>query len=403
MKKLTFKHTVLACYLTYITSAVSNNLAPLLFVTFNKQFGLELDKLAFIITMNFGVQIFVDLAGAKYADRIGYKRLVMIAQLFDAAGLICLGTLPNVLPDPYVGIILSAFLYAIGSGLTEVVISPIIEAIPGDAKASSMSLLHSFYCWGHVLMVVVTTLYFKLFGIESWSTICLVWAILPIVNFFFYIFVPVAQLNDDGNAETMPLRKLLSVKIIWVFLLLMLCSGAAEQAMSQWASFFAETELGVSKQVADLLGPCMFAIAMGAARVLFAGVGRRLDIRVGLLISSVLCVVSYLMAAFAPYSLLALAGCTLCGFSVGILWPGVLSLSAKTYPAGGTAMFAILALGGDMGCFVGPELVARVSTALAGGAEPSVKSGLALAIVFPLVILLASGVLLLSHSKKRRP
>lgn len=402
MKKLTFKHTVLACYLTYITSAVSNNLVPLLFVTFNRQFGLELDQLAFIITMNFGIQIFVDLAGAKYADRIGYKKLIMIAQLFDAVGLIGLGTLPSLLPYPYVGIIASVLLYAIGSGLTEVVISPIIEAIPGDAKASSMSLLHSFYCWGHVLMVVVTTLYFKCFGIENWSFICLFWAILPIINFFFYIFVPVAQLNDDGNSETMPLRKLLSKGIIWVFILLMLCSGAAEQAMSQWASFFAETELGVGKQVADLLGPCMFAIAMGIARVLFAGVGRKVDIRVGLLISAVLCVFSYLVAAFAPHSFLSLAGCALCGFAVGILWPGVLSLSAKTYPAGGTAMFGILALGGDMGCFVGPEVVARVSTALAGGGEPSVKTGLALAIVFPLIILLASGALLAGDKIRKK-
>lgn len=401
MRKFTYKHTVLACYLTYITSAVSNNLVPLLFVTFNKQFGLTLDKLAFIITMNFGIQIFVDLAGAKFADRIGYRKLVMTAQLFDAVGLAFLGILPRVLPNPYVGIILAAVFYAVGSGLTEVVISPIVEAIPNDGsvKASAMSLLHSFYCWGHVLMVVVTTLFFKIFGIENWSVICCLWAILPLVNFVFYIFVPIAQLNDNDEGEPLPLGKLFTVKILWVFMLLMLCSGAAEQAMSQWASFFAETELGVSKQVADLLGPCMFAVAMGAARVLFAAL-KKLDIRVGLLISSVLCIISYLIAAFAP-SFLALAGCTLCGFSVGILWPGVLSLSAKTYKAGGTAMFATLALFGDVGCFVGPEAVARFSTALAGTGEPSVKTGLMLAIVFPLCILLCTFALLAVDRKEK--
>ena len=401
MKQLTYKHTIFACYLTYITSAVSNNLVPLLFVTFNRQFGLSLDKLAFIITMNFGIQIFVDLAGAKFADRIGYKKLVMAAQLFDAIGLVSLGVLPNVLPNPYAGIILAALFYAVGSGLTEVVISPIVEAIPTDGvKASAMSLLHSFYCWGHVLMVIVTTMFFKFFGIENWSVICCLWAVLPIVNFVFYIFVPVAQLNDGDDSEPLPLHKLFTVKILWVFFALMLCSGAAEQAMSQWASFFAETELGVSKQVADLLGPCMFAVAMGAARVLFAAC-KKLDIRVGLLISALLCILSYLIAAFAPISFLALAGCTLCGFSVGILWPGVLSLSAKTYPAGGTAMFAILALAGDIGCFVGPEAVARASTALAGGGEPSVKTGLALAIVFPAFILVSSLALMAVSRKKR--
>ncbi len=403
MHKLTYKHTVIACYLTYITSAVSNNLVPLLFVTFNKQFGLTLDKLAFIITMNFGIQIFVDLAGAKFADRIGYKKLVMTAQLFDAVGLAALGILPKLLPNPYAGIILSAVFYAIGSGLTEVVISPIVEAIPNDGsvKASAMSFLHSFYCWGQVLMVVVTTLFFKIFGVGNWSVICCLWAILPLVNFVFCIFVPIAQLNDNDQDEPLPLGKLFTVKILWVFMLLMLCAGAAEQSMSQWASFFAETELGVSKQAADLLGPCMFAAAMGTARVLFAAL-KKLDIRAGLLISSVLCIISYLIAAFAP-SFLALAGCTLCGFSVGILWPGVLSLSAKTYKAGGTAMFAILALFGDVGCFVGPEAVARFSTALAGTNEPSVKAGLMLAIVFPLCILLCTFALLAAGRKEENP
>ena len=397
--KLTFKHTMFACYLSYVTGAVINNLAPLLFVTFNERFGLGLDRLAFIITMNFGIQICVDLAGAKFADRIGYKPLIMTAQLFAAAGLISLGVLPYLFSDAYAGIMISAALYAVGSGLMEVLISPIIEALPGDAKASSMSLLHSFYCWGHVLMVVLSTLFFKVFGIENWSILCFLWALLPIFTFFFFSFVPINQLGSDKEEHT-PLHKLFSVKILWVFMALMLCSGASEQAMCQWSSFFAETELGVSKQAADLLGPCMFAVTMGIARVLFAAVGRKIDIRTALTFSAVLCIASYLLAAFAPHPYLSLAGCALCGLAVGILWPGVLSLSAKTYPAGGTAMFAILALAGDAGCFIGPETVAKASALLAGGGEPSVKTGLSVAIVFPLFIFLSS-VVLLTYRKKQ--
>ena len=390
---------MLACYLSYITSAVTNNLAPLLFVTFHDRFALSLEQLAFIITLNFGIQIFVALIGAKFADRIGYKPLVIAAQAFAALGLFSLGLLPRVLANAYAGIVISAVLYAIGSGLMEVLISPIIEALPGDAKASSMSLLHSFYCWGHVLMVMLSTLFFKVFGTDRWSLLCCLWAILPIVTFLFFFVVPINQLGDGKDETHMPLRKLFGVKILWVFMALMLCSGASELAMSQWSSFFAETELGMSKQSADLLGPCMFALTMGLARVLFAALGRRLDIRAGLLVSAVLCIVSYLLAAYASHPLLALGGCALCGFSVGMMWPGVLSLSAKTYPAGGTAMFAILALAGDIGCSVGPETVARVSTLLTPGKEATVKAGLTAAIVFPLFILLAVVLLLLLQKR----
>lgn len=399
--KFTYKHTMRTCYLAYITGAVINNLAPLLFVTFSETFGLHLEQLALIITMNFGIQMIVDFIGAKFADRIGYKPLIMTSQIFSALGLVALGVLPRLLPSPYIGIILAAVLYAVGSGLMEVLISPIIEALPGDAKASSMSLLHSFYCWGHVLTVVVSTLFFRVFGIENWSVLCILWAILPVVTFFLFYLVPINQLGAEGE-ESQPLRKLFSVKILWLFLILMLCAGAAEQSMSQWSSFFAETELGVSKQMADLLGPCMFAITMGLSRVLFAAVGKRLDIRTGLVGSAVLCIASYLLAAYGPHPLLALAGCALCGFSVGMMWPGVLSLSAKTYAAGGTAMFALLALAGDVGCFVGPEVVARTASASATCGAQSVKAGLVFAIVFPLFILLAVAVLALRGKKRER-
>lgn len=412
MKTLSYKHTAAACYISYITGAVINNLAPLLFATFSQSFGLSLEQLAKIITMNFGIQIIVDFVGAKFADKIGYRPLIIAAQAFAAAGLASLGTLPRLLDNAYLGIIISAALYAVGSGLMEVLISPIIEALPGDAKASSMSLLHSFYCWGQVLMVVLSTLFFKVFGIQNWHILCYLWTILPLFTLVYFFFVPINQLgahteNADGNAQSadgshegVTIGKLMKVGIFWVFMALMMCSGAAELSMSQWSSFFAETELGVSKQTADILGPCMFAVTMGIARVLFAGLGRKIDIRAALVLSSVLCVASYLLAAYSPYPILALAGCTLCGFSVGILWPGVLSLSAKTYPAGGTAMFAILALAGDAGCFIGPEAVASASTLLSADGTQSVKTGLSIAIVFPAFILISAAIL---YIRRKRP
>lgn len=388
--KLTYKHTMLSCYAAYITSAVINNLTPLLFVTFSRQFGLSVEQLASIVTINFGFQILVDFIGAKFADRIGYRPFILAAQVFAFAGFAGLGILPKIFPSAYAGIITAALLYSIGSGLTEVVVSPIIEALPGDAKASAMSLLHSFYCWGHVLTVVLSTLFLWKFGIENWSILCILWAILPAVTFLLFTKVPINQLPGEGGGHT-SIGKLFKVKILWVFMILMLCSGAAEQSMAQWASFFAEIELGVSKQVADLLGPCTFAIAMGVARVVFSIVGDKIDIRIALVASSGICIISYLLAYFSQYSFLSLAGCTLCGVGVGILWPGVLSLSSKTYPIGGTAMFAILALFGDVGCFVGPETVARASSVVG---TPSVKTGLLFAAVFPLFIAIASFVLL---------
>ncbi len=398
--KLSFKHTKYSCYLAYITSAVINNLAALLFVQFCRQFGLELSQLSFIITMNFGIQIFVDFMGAKYADRIGYRKIVRLSQIFAALGLVGLGVFPKIFPSAYAGILVAAVIYAIGSGLTEVVISPIVEALPGDEKASAMSMLHSFYCWGHVLAVALSTGFFYVFGIENWSVLCCIWAIVPVVTFFLFGAVPINQLKNNAEAGHSGLGKLFGVKIMWLFLILMVCSGAAEQSMAQWASYFAETELGVNKQLADLLGPCLFAVAMGVVRVFYGIFGEKLNMRLSLFASGLLCIVSYLLAAFVPVPWLSFAGCALCGVAVGLMWPGTLSLAAGIYPAGGTAMFAILALGGDVGCFIGPETVARASSVVSGGV-PTIKTGLAFAIVFPLVIAAVCFILLFRREKNK--
>lgn len=385
----TYKHTKYAAYIGYITQAIVNNLAPLLFVSFQHEFSLSLDKISLLITVNFGVQIITDLLAAKYVDRIGYRAATVGAHVFAAAGLVLMGILPFII-DPYVGLIIPIVLCAVGGGLTEVVISPIVEALPGDEKDSAMSMLHSFYCWGQVLVVLLSTLYFTTVGISNWRFLPLIWAVIPAFNVFFFAVVPIRSLNEDG--ESMPLKKLFKVKVFWLFVILMLCAGASELAMSQWASLFAEEGLGVSKTFGDLLGPCAFAVLMGAARTFYGFFGSRINLKRMIFLSSILCVFSYLVTVFAPSPVLSLIGCAVCGLSVGIMWPGTYSLSSACYPQGGTAMFAILALAGDVGCSAGPTL-----TGLVADAAGNMKTGLLTAAVFPAILIV--GMLLLKKSK----
>ncbi|MDE7298186.1 MAG: MFS transporter [Lachnospiraceae bacterium] len=390
--KFTYRHTRNAAYIGYISQAIVNNLAPLLFVSFQREFGLSLDKISLLITINFGVQIAVDLLAAKYIDRIGYRAAALLAHVAVALGLVGLAVLPFVMP-PFAGLAAAAVVYAVGGGLTEVIISPIVEALPGEEKEAAMSLLHSFYCWGQVAVVLLSTLYFKTAGIEHWNYLPLVWAVVPAFNIFLFAKVPLRTLNEDG--ESMPVSRLFRVKMFWIFLLLMICAGASELAMSQWASLFAEEGLQVSKTMGDLLGPCAFAVLMGIARTFYGIRGARLNLTRTILFSSVLCITSYLLAVFAPHPVLALAGCALTGLSVGIMWPGTFSIASKYYPQGGTAMFAILALAGDIGCSSGPTLAGFVADHTG-----DMHDGLLAAAAFPL--LLIAGIVLLERQAARQ-
>lgn len=385
----TYKHTKFACYCGYIVSAVINNLASLLFIIFQTDFGITMAQLSFLITMNFGVQMVVDFFGAHFADKIGYKTSVVAANIFVAVGLILMGTLPF-LVNPFVGLIASVSTYAVGSGLLEVLVSPIVEALPTDGKAASMSFLHSFYCWGQVAVVLLTTVYFSIFGIKSWRFLCMLWAVLPIFTALLYSKVPINSFTDEE--KKIPMRKLFGIKIFWLFLILMLCSGASELAMSQWASLFAESALGVSKSVGDLFGPCMFAIAMGISRVLYGKVASKVNLADYIIICAVICVVSYLLVSLSPNSVLSFLGCTLCGFSVGVMWPGVLSLAAGRCPQGGTALFALLALAGDIGCFTGPNTAAAISEKFVIGGS-ALKAGLLGCVIFPVIMIVCTLIL----------
>lgn len=377
-------YTIYACYIGYVVQAIINNLPPLLFLTFQQEFGISLERIGLLISINFGTQILVDFAAAKYVDRIGYRTSIVAAHVCGAAGLIGLGILPLHMKNPYAGLVLAMVCNAVGGGLIEVLVSPIVEAAPSsNAKEAAMSLLHSFYCWGHVGVVALSTVGFQLLGMERWYCLPVLWSIVPIVNILLFSRVPIRALVEEE--KKIPAGKLLSMASFWIFFALMLCAGASEQAMSQWASLFAEKGLGQSKMVGDLLGPCFFAVLMGCSRMYYGKFGERMNLKKFMAGSAVLCVASYLLAVFMKNPFLALLGCGLCGLSVGIMWPGTFSLAAKGCPQGGTLMFALLALAGDVGCAGGPAVVSLVS---AFRPEYGIKAGLLAAIAFPCVMLL---------------
>lgn len=378
-----YGHTIYASYLGYITQAIVNNFVPLLFLTFQSEYGISLDKIGFLVTINFGVQLLVDFAAAKFIDKIGYRTAIIVGHVCSGLGLIGLAVLPQILPS-YVGIILAIMCYAVGGGIIEVLVSPIVEACPTAKKEAAMSLLHSFYCWGHVFVVLVSTLFFTIFGMEHWKWMAVLWSVLPFVNAVYFNMVPLAKPVEEGQGMSM--RELLQNKSFWILFLLMLCAGASEQGMSQWASAFAESGLKVSKTVGDLAGPCLFALLMGTARALYAKFSDKVSLKVAMISSGCLCTVCYLLAAFAPYPVLGLIGCAVCGFSVGILWPGMFSMASVALPTGGTAMFALLALAGDLGCSSGPTLVGAAAEAFHG----DLKLGLLCAIVFPVLLVLVN-------------
>ena len=389
-----YKKTLVACYLGFVTQAISANFAPLLFLTFKSTYGITLDKIAMIPLVFYLTQLLVDLAATKFADKLGYRTCVVASQVLSSAGLVLMAILPEVFPVPFIGILISVVLYAIGSGLIEVLVSPIVEACPFDNKDGMMSLLHSFYCWGAMGVILGSTLFFAVFGIENWKILTFVWALVPLYNTFNFISCPIERLVEDG--ESMPVRKLLKTPIFWLMILLMVCSGASEASMAQWASAFTESAIGVSKTVGDLAGPCLFAMFMGICRMLYGKFSEKLDLTKVMLICGVLCAGCYLLASLSPLPILGLAGCSLCGLAVGIMWPGSISISSQNCPKGGTAMFAFLALAGDLGAMVSPAMVGSISEK-AGG---TLKTGLLAATVFP--VLLVCGLLILKRTVRQK-
>ena len=389
-----YKKTLIACYLGFVTQAISANFFPLLFLTFKSTYGISLEKIAMIPMVFYLTQLIVDLAATKFADKIGYRACVLASQVLSVAGLVVMAFLPEQLPVPFVGILISVVLYAIGSGLIEVLVSPIVEACPFENKDGVMSLLHSFYCWGAMGVILGSTLFFAVFGIENWKILTIIWALVPLYNTFNFINCPIERLVEDN--QQMGIRKLLKTPIFWLMILLMVCSGASEATMAQWASAFTESAIGVSKTVGDLAGPCLFAMFMGITRMLYGKFSEKLDLTKVMLLCGTMCVGCYLLASLATLPILGLMGCALCGLAVGIMWPGSISISSQNCPRGGTAMFAFLALAGDLGATVSPAMVGSLSE-MAGG---NLKSGLLVATVFPAVLVVGLIVLLKANKPK---
>ena len=379
--RTSYNHTIYAAYIGHITQAIVNNFVPLLFLTLARQYGFSLRQLTLITTLNFAVQLLVDLLSSLFVDRIGYRVSIVAAHVFAAAGLVGLAVLPEALPDPYTGLLLCVALYAVGGGLTEVLLSPIVESCPTEKKEAAMSLLHSFYCWGHALVIVASTLFFAGIGIEHWRVLAVLWAVIPAANAWYFALVPLYSVTQEK--EPMSISALAGQRVFWLLMLLMVCAGASEQGMSQWASAFAESALHVSKTVGDLAGPLSFALLMGTARAIYGVLGDRLPLKRAVPACALLCIGSYLLAALTANPVPGLIGCAACGFSVGIFWPGTFSIAARSLPAGGTAMFALMALGGDVGCSAGPTLVGFAANAFGG----ELKAGLLAAVIFPVLIL----------------
>ena len=376
-----YKKTLTACYLGFITQAIAANFAPLLFLTFHHDYNIPLGKIALISGTFFFTQLIVDILCARFADRIGYRKCVVASELFSALGLIGLAFLPELLPDPFIGILISVIVYAIGSGLIEVLCSPIVEACPFDHKEAVMSLLHSFYCWGSVGVILVSTLFFAVFGIGNWKWLACIWAVIPLYNVYNFMVCPIETLTGDGKG--MGAGTLLRIPLFWISIILMVCSGASELSMSQWASAYAESALGLSKSAGDLAGPCMFAVMMGISRGIYGKYGDRLDLRKFMLGSGGLCLVCYIAASLSSSPMIGLSGCILCGFSVGIMWPGTISICSGRLPAGGTAMFALLAMAGDLGGAFGPSLVGNITQ----NAGNNLQRGMLAGCIFPLVLI----------------
>ena len=380
--KYSYDCTMRACFIGYIVQAIVNNFVPLLFLTFQRTYHIPLQQITLLVTFNFGIQLLTDLLSVAFVDRMGYRASMVLAHILSALGLICLTVLPERMGHPFAGILISVIVYAVGGGLLEVLVSPVVEACPSTHKEKAMSMLHSFYCWGHVGVVLFSSIFFKLAGIENWKLLAVLWAVIPILNALVFTRVPIAPVLPEGE-EGMTIGTLFQNRTFWLLFVMMICAGASEQSVSQWASLFAEKGLGISKTAGDLAGPMAFAFLMGASRAFYGNYGEKINLDRFMAVSSVLCILSYLCLVFMPVPVLSLAGCALCGLSVGIMWPGTFSRASKALPAGGTALFALLALGGDIGCSGGPSLVGMVS----GMCKGNLKIGILAALIFPVLLL----------------
>ena len=396
--KNNYKATIAASFLGYITQAIMLNFPPLLYIFFQAEYGLSLSQVSFLITANIIIELVVDVIVSKIAFRIGYRPLVLSATVFAMLGLTSMFVFPMIIPNKFVALILSMMLCGAGGGIMEVLISPIVEACPTKNKNGMMSLLHSFYCWGQAAVVLFSTIFFLIFGLENWMYVAIFWVLIPLACMLLFSQAPIYTLEAD-NSEKQSVLILFKNKVFWVLVLMMICAGASELAMAQWASAFAETVIGNSelKWLTDLLGPCLFAICMGCARVFYAKMSEKINLTKGIFISSLICIASYLIAIFSPFPALSLVGCALCGIGAGIMWPGSFSIASAKMPSGGVLMFGLLALAGDFGCLAGPSLAGQISSIF----DDDLKVGFAVSTIFPLTLAIICATMFIRSKKSK--
>ncbi|WP_440065484.1 MFS transporter [Streptosporangium sp. OZ121] len=397
---MTYDHTRRACYTGYVTQAIVNNLAPLLFIVFQTRYQLPLEMLGRLVLLNFATQLVTDIVAVRFVDRTGYRVPLVLAHILSALGLVLLAVAPAVSPSPYLGLCVAIVVYAVGGGLLEVLVSPVVDALPSpqEGKAAAMSLLHSFYCWGQVAVVAGSTLLLAWIGQDAWQVLPVAWALVPLVNMVAFLRVPLPATVPDEHRTS--LRALFGAPAFAAAVVLMLCAGAAELTMSQWSSLFAEEGLGVSKVWGDLAGPCLFAVLMGIGRIVYGLWGERIPLVPAMASCGALATVCYLVVCLSSDPVVSLVGCAVCGLAVSLLWPGTFSLAAARFPLGGAAMFGVLAVFGDAGGAAGPWIagaaadasaaangfLSALSAALPGDGGSGLRTGILVATVFPLAV-----------------
>lgn len=386
--------TKLAGYVGFIVQAIVNNFLPILFIVFQDVYGLGYEKLGRLIVINFATQMFIDFITPKIIHKLGYRRAAFLCQFTACVGLCLMAVLPRFMSNTYLAIIISIVFYATGSGLMEVILSPMIEMLPTGNKSGNMAVLHSFYCWGQTVVVPLTTLMVFIFGRENWTYIPLVWAVVPFVNMFTFLRVPIVEPDSEEKQSTF-LELARTPKFV-VYMVMMLCAGASEIAMSQWSSLFVEQALGVSKAIGDIVGPCLFALFMALGRVIYASLSKKVSFTRLLIWLNLLCFICYVMVALCHIAVLSLVFCALCGLSVSISWPGIYSAGARTFKTGGAVMFSAFAMCGDTGCALGPGLVGLVAE------YTNLNVGFLVAAVFPLIMVICSIYILKNRVAKNK-
>lgn len=357
MKK-EFRLTLMAARMGFFTQALVNNLAPVFFVLFRVLYGFSYLQVGILAALNFTLQLFADITSPNLISRFGYRKCAMTAQALCAVGLILMPGLCILTGGVYISFIIPVLIYSYGAGMIEVLASPIVEAIPDLPENTKMSMLHSFYSWGQMTCVALTTLALHFIGYERWFLIPVLWSAIPI---FGIILFSRARLDmaDMAEKESEKGGRLFCRSFV-LMLIIMTCAGASEIAMSEWSSLFAEEALGVSKVAGDLFGPCMFALFMGMGRMCHAKFGERLNLSRLIKACSLLCVICYVGAALLRPAAASLIFCALTGLSVSLMWPGALSLAAARNN-GGARMYGLLAAFGDIGCIIGPVVTSSVS------------------------------------------